>query len=86
MLALPNFNQTFEIECNASGRVVGDILLQDKHPIAYFFKALKGRALGMSTNEKKLFALVSNIQSWRYVLGRTFTVNTDHQSIKFLID
>ncbi|XP_041009343.1 uncharacterized protein LOC121253391 [Juglans microcarpa x Juglans regia] len=56
-------------------------------PIAFFSKVLKGRAVGMSTYEKELFALVSAVQKWRpYLLGQAFVVKTDHLSLKFLLD
>lgn len=62
VLALSNFNQPFKIECDGSRITVGAVLLQDMHPIAYFSSALNGMALGMSTYEKELFALVSAVQ------------------------
>lgn len=56
-------------------------------PLAFFSKALKGRAVGMSTYEKELFALVLAVQKLRpYLLGHAFVVKTDHQSLKFLLD
>lgn len=45
VLALPNFSLSFEIECDASGKVVGAILMQRGHPISFYSHALKGRAL-----------------------------------------
>lgn len=61
VLALPNFTIPFEIECDASERVVGAILMQNKHFIALYSQALKERSLGISTYEKELFSLVSVI-------------------------
>jgi len=61
VLALPNFSKQFTIECNASGLGVGVVLMHGKQPVAYFSKALKGKALHMSTYEKELFALVTAI-------------------------
>ncbi|XP_040996196.1 uncharacterized protein LOC121242393 [Juglans microcarpa x Juglans regia] len=87
VLALPDFSQPFTIECDASGKAVGVVLLQKGHPIAFYSQALKARALNMSTYEKELLALVSAMQKWRhYLLGSRFTVKTDHQSLKFLLD
>jgi len=86
-LALPNFSQPFIIECNASGLGIGAVLMQDRKPIAYLSKALKGKALHMSTYENELFSLVTTIQKWRpYLLGQFFIVKTDQQSLKFLLE
>jgi hypothetical protein len=40
VLALPNFEESFEIETDACDRCVGAILSQGGHPIAFFSKAL----------------------------------------------
>jgi hypothetical protein len=61
--------------------------MQEGRPIAYLSKALKGRALPMSTYEKELFALVTTIQKWRpYLLGQSFVVKIHQQSLKFLLE
>jgi hypothetical protein len=49
VLTLPNFAQPFLIECDASGIGIGAILMQGSRPIAFLSKALKGKALHMST-------------------------------------
>ncbi|XP_035543593.1 uncharacterized protein LOC118347680 [Juglans regia] len=87
VLALPNFQLPFVIECDASGEAIGAVLMQEGRPLAFFSQVLKGRALAMSTYEKELMALVSAVQKWRpYLLGHSFVVKTDHQSLKFLLD
>jgi hypothetical protein len=87
VLRLPDFNQPFVIECDASGSGLGAVLMQDRQPIAFLSKALKGRALLLSTYEKELLSLVTAVQHWRpYLLGHTFKVKTDHQALKFLLE
>lgn len=62
VLALSNFAQPFQIECDASRSVIRVVLLQEGYPISFFSQALKGRELTLSMYEKKLLALVCAVQ------------------------
>nr|GEU72028.1 Ty3/gypsy retrotransposon protein [Tanacetum cinerariifolium] len=87
VLALPDFNAPFMIETDASGRGIGAVLSQYKHPIAYFSKALGPRHFQLSTYEKELIAIVAAIQKWKkYLLIKPFVIKTDHQALKHILE
>jgi hypothetical protein len=87
VLALPDFNQIFIAECDASGIGLGVVLMQRGKPISYFSKSLKGRELSLSTYKKEFLALVTTVQKWRpYLLGQAFKVKIDQQSFKYLLE
>ena len=85
MLALPDFNKVFEIECDASGIRIGAVLMQDKRPIALFSEKLSGASLKYPTYDKELYALVRALEIWQhYLWPREFVIHTDHESLKHL--
>ena len=68
VLALPDFNKTFEIETDASDKGIGAVLMQGGHPIAYLSKALGPRTQGLSTYEKESLAILLAVEHWRSYL------------------
>uniref|UniRef100_A0A2N9GI96 RNA-directed DNA polymerase n=1 Tax=Fagus sylvatica TaxID=28930 RepID=A0A2N9GI96_FAGSY len=85
VLALPDFNKTFEIECDASGIGIGAVLMQDRRPIAFFSEKLSGASLKYPTYDKELYALVRALETWQhYLWPREFVIHTDHESLKHL--
>ncbi|KAM1902895.1 hypothetical protein ACFX13_040481 [Malus domestica] len=86
VLALPDFTQPFEIECDASGNGIGAVLQQGKRPIAYTSKALGPKNQALSAYERELIAIVHAVKKWQnYLQGRHFIIRTDHNSLKYFL-
>ena len=65
----------------------GGNMAQNGCLLAFLSQALKGKSLLLLTYEKELLALVNEVQKWcPYLLGQSFIIKTDQQSLKFLLE
>ena len=86
VLALPNFSEPFTVETDASQTAMGAVLVQRDHPVAFFSKVFGPRLTHASTYIRELHTIVTAVRKWRqYLLGRSFTILTDHKSIQELM-
>ena len=90
VLLLPDFNQDFVLQTDASDRGVGAVLSQVdqkgiEHPVAYFSRKLLPREEKYLMVEKESLAIKLGIQNFCvYLLGCPFTVETDHCCLEWL--
>ncbi|GJW88725.1 ty3-gypsy retroelement polyprotein [Tanacetum coccineum] len=87
VLKLPNLDEEFMVETDASGEGIGEVLQQQSHPIAYLSKTLSPKHQVLSIYEKEFLAVLQALEKWRgYLLDRHFKIKSYHFSLKYLLD
>nr|GFA75968.1 reverse transcriptase domain-containing protein [Tanacetum cinerariifolium] len=89
ILIAPNWDQPFELMCDASDYVVGAVLGQrvEKHfwPIHYASKIMNQAETNYTTTEKEMLAVVYAFEKFRsYLIINKSIVYTDHSALKSL--
>ena len=89
-LMMPNWSQPFIIDTDDSDTGIGAVLSQVddegvEHVVAYASRILTKSERNYCVTRKELLAVVSFLQHFRqYLLGREFTVRTDHGALTWL--
>ena len=85
VLALPNFEKVFKVECDASVVGIGAVLSQDNRPVAFFSEKVCEARSKWSAYELEFFAVVRTLKHWEhYLIQREFVLYTDHQALKHI--
>ena len=70
------------IECDASSKGLGAVLLQEDRPIAYASRCLTDPETRYATIEKEMLAVIFSLEKWhQFTFGRQTKVYTDHQPL-----
>ena len=85
----PDFTQDFVVHADASEVGLGAVLSQthegEEHPILYLSRTLIPRERNYSTVEKECLAVTWALETLRfYLLGRHFTVVSDHAPLQWM--
>ena len=90
IMLTPDWNNEFEIMCDASDYVMGDVLGQRTEKIFkaiyYVNKTFNEAQENYSTTEKEMLAMVFAFGKFRpYILGSHVLIHTNHTTIKYLM-
>jgi len=89
VLALPRDEGDFILDCDASETAIGAVLSQvqngEERPICYASQLYNRHEKNYNVTRKELLAVVTFVKKFRqYLLGRPFTVRTDHAALRWL--
>ncbi len=89
VLQNPDFTQSFLVQVDASAKGLGAVLVQgtqgNEKPVVYLSRKLLPRETRYSAVEKECLAIKWALESLRYyLLGREFSLETDHRALTWL--
>ena len=91
VLRFPNHDLPFKIQTDACEIGLGAVLCQEyddgEHPVLYISRLLSEAERKWDTREKEALGVLWACEEFRpYIGGRNFTVETDHESLRWLLE
>lgn len=84
VLIMPNFEQPFVVETDASGYGLGAVLILNRHPLDFYSKFLGVQAQHKLIYENDFMVVCLAVKKLiNFLMGRHFIIRTDQQSIKY---
>jgi hypothetical protein len=81
-MALPDLQQYFEFETDASDYAMVAVLMQHKKPICYHSETFSTAIINYPTYGKELYSLVQSVKKWKhYLMGKETIIHIDHQPL-----
>ena len=85
MLVFPDYNEVFEIECDASENGIGGVIFQKQGIVGYYSRKLTAPETRYPINEKEALSIIAVISNFKNILyGRKLHIKTDHSNLTFL--
>ncbi|KAL7281156.1 hypothetical protein ACG7TL_004464 [Trametes sanguinea] len=90
VLAIPNDDDPFRVQCDASDYAIGAELSQKQdgkwRPIAFLSKALTPAERNYQIWDRELLAVIASLDEWRHFLvgaRHTFEIHSDHKNLEY---
>jgi hypothetical protein len=85
VLVLLDFQNTFQVKCDASRFAIGAVLSQEDRLISYFGEKLNEEKEKYSTYYKEFYAIIHALKKWRhYLIPEEFFLYSDNHELQFV--
>ncbi|XP_057837506.2 uncharacterized protein LOC131047721 [Cryptomeria japonica] len=76
-----------QMQCDASSEGIGVVLMQEKHPIAFESKKLRGPERSYNIYDKETLAIIHALAKFKqYLVGSKFIVKIDHNNLRHFFE
>ena len=83
VLILPEFQNPFQVRCDASGVAIGVVSSQEDKHVAYFSEKLNDAKKKYSTYDKEFYAVIQALSKWRnYLMPKEFILYSNNHALQ----